>query len=289
MAGSVYVFLGHAHDFIANYAQGLFNRSKESPFSDIKKDDRIQPNTKAPGSKGLPTLPTNGHNGHLNTNRPITDKELPAMPALDSLSTEEGAHVPRDARRASMPLQATLTPNALLSERFYSSRAEDVPSSAKHSRVKSQPLMAIPPLSPIASSDSNQSMSQSSRLHTFDGRGSHELHAEEAQQSREQDGSLEPFGSQARPSLGPGLDVKSRKQTADQSQFANTAETTTPRNITVSSASILSNHPHRDISARMLNESAEPVELALTKDDSSEEILMSPTAYPGQEWKPMHY
>ena len=289
MAGSVYVLLGYDHDFIANYAQGLFNRSKESPFSDIKKDDRIQTKTKAPESKGLPTLPTNGHNGHLNINGPTTDKELPAMPVFDSLSTEEGADVPRDARRASMPLQPTLTPNALLSGRFYSSMSEDVPSSAKHTRVKSQPLMAIPPLSPIAASDSNLSMSQSSRWHTSDGRVSQELHAEEAQQSQEEEGSPEPFGSQAQPGLGPGLGVKSRKHTADQSEFANTAETTTLKNITASSASILFNHPHRDSSARTLNESAEPVELAITKDDSSEEILMSPTAYPGQEWTPMHY
>ncbi|KAJ5299807.1 hypothetical protein N7476_011364 [Penicillium atrosanguineum] len=267
----------------------LFNRSKESQSSDIKKDDRIKPHTKAPESKGLPTLPTNGHNGHFNANGPITNKELPAMPAFDSLSIDNEADVPRDARRASMSFPPTLATNALLSGRFYSSTSGDVPSSAKHTRVKSQPLMTIPPLSPIAPSDSNLSMSQSSHLHTSDGRASHELHAEEAQQSQEEEGSPEPFGSEAQPGLGPSVGVKSRKQAADQSEFATTAETTAPKNTTVSSASFLSNHPHRDSSARTLNESAEPVELAITKDDSSEEILMSPTAYPGQEWTPMHY
>ncbi|KAJ5624331.1 hypothetical protein N7510_000640 [Penicillium lagena] len=48
-------------------------------------------------------------------------------------------------------------------------------------------------------------------------------------------------------------------------------------------------HPHRDDEPRIVNDPPqEPVELALTKDDSSDEILMSPTTYPGQEWMPMH-
>jgi hypothetical protein len=82
--------------------------------------------------------------------------------------------------------------------------------------------------------------------------------------------------------------VKSRKRAADQSESANT-KAIAPKNITVSSDSTFSNHPHRESEARALNEPAEPVELAITKDDSSEEIVMSPTAYPGQEWTPMHY
>jgi hypothetical protein len=47
-------------------------------------------------------------------------------------------------------------------------------------------------------------------------------------------------------------------------------------------------HPHRG-DARLVNETPEPVELAVTHDDSSEEIIMSPTSYPGQEWTPMNY
>lgn len=48
-------------------------------------------------------------------------------------------------------------------------------------------------------------------------------------------------------------------------------------------------HPHRDDEPRIVNDPPrEPVELALTKDDSSDEILMSPTTYPGQEWIPTH-
>ena len=87
------------------------------------------------------------------------------------------------------------------------------------------------------------------------------------------------------PVLKPNVSIKSRKPVASQPEAANTNGT---KNIVVSSASIISEHPHRN-EARTLNEASEPVELALTKDDSSEEIIMSPTAYPGQEWTPMHY
>lgn len=59
-----------------------------------------------------------------------------------------------------------------------------------------------------------------------------------------------------------------------------------PRDISNLSAS--STHPHRG-EARQVNETPEPVELAVTGDDSSEEIIMSPTSYPGQEWTPMNY
>ncbi|KAL4805626.1 hypothetical protein BDV18DRAFT_161274 [Aspergillus unguis] len=47
-------------------------------------------------------------------------------------------------------------------------------------------------------------------------------------------------------------------------------------------------HPHRS-GARVINSDA-PVELPVTADDnSSEEIMMSSTAYPGQEWRPLGF
>lgn len=49
-----------------------------------------------------------------------------------------------------------------------------------------------------------------------------------------------------------------------------------------------STHPHRDEST-VINRTAEPVELPLRQDDSSEEIVMSSTSYPGQEWQPAGY
>lgn len=274
----------------------MFNRSQESQPSDIKKDDRANTDTKDPGSKALPTLPANGENGHFITNGSVTDKELPAMPDLESQPTGEAAAVPRDPRRASMPLPPIASPS-MLAGRFYSQAPTDTPSSAQHTRVKSQPFMTAPPLSPVAPSDSNRSTSQSSDLHTSEGRDSQELPADATRHSREPEESSDAFESQdnhqdenqAQSALGPSLSVKSRKRAGDQSESANTAETIVPKNIAVSSDSTFANHPHRDSEARTLNESKDPVELALTKDDSSEEIVMSPTTYPGQEWTPMHY
>jgi hypothetical protein len=37
------------------------------------------------------------------------------------------------------------------------------------------------------------------------------------------------------------------------------------------------------------NLNVEPIELPVRNDDSSEEIVMSSTAYPGQEWQPSGY
>ncbi|KAL4884815.1 hypothetical protein BJY04DRAFT_170760 [Aspergillus karnatakaensis] len=49
------------------------------------------------------------------------------------------------------------------------------------------------------------------------------------------------------------------------------------------------NHPHRS-GARAINSLETPVELPVrTDDNSSEEIMMSSTAYPGQEWRPLGF
>ncbi|KAJ5153051.1 uncharacterized protein N7482_009529 [Penicillium canariense] len=82
--------------------------------------------------------------------------------------------------------------------------------------------------------------------------------------------------------------VKPRKPLSAQAESTETTEMPIPKSISVSIASILSAHPHRS-DARTVNETPEPVELAITHDDSSEEIIMSPTSYPGQEWTPTHY
>jgi hypothetical protein len=59
--------------------------------------------------------------------------------------------------------------------------------------------------------------------------------------------------------------------------------------IAVSNTPGLSSHPLRsEEQVRVVNDSPQPVELAITADDSSEEIVMSPTTYPGQEWRPMY-
>ena len=88
-------------------------------------------------------------------------------------------------------------------------------------------------------------------------------------------------------SLAPQLSIRSRKPVNSDST-SQTYGNNAPRNIAVSNASI-STHPHRcESEARVVNDPPQPVELAITADDSSEEIFMSPTSYPGQEWTPVH-
>ncbi|KAJ5510221.1 hypothetical protein N7453_002324 [Penicillium expansum] len=86
-------------------------------------------------------------------------------------------------------------------------------------------------------------------------------------------------------SLAPQLSIRSRKPVGSDSTFP-ASENHASSNIAVSTASA---HPHRsENEARVVNYPPQPVELAITADDSSEEIVMSPTSYPGQEWTPMH-
>jgi hypothetical protein len=95
-------------------------------------------------------------------------------------------------------------------------------------------------------------------------------------------------GNLEQQSLAPQLSIRSR--TPVVSDLTSPApENHTTRNIAVSNTSVISAHPHRsEDKARVVNDTPQPVELAVTADDSSEEIIMSPTSYPGQEWTPMH-
>lgn len=86
------------------------------------------------------------------------------------------------------------------------------------------------------------------------------------------------------PASIPEQTVKSRKPI--DSQLA--PPVNEQKNIAVSGSSAVSEHPFRDESLS-LHRTSTPVELAIRNDDSSEEIVMSPTAYPGQEWTPMNY
>lgn len=89
-------------------------------------------------------------------------------------------------------------------------------------------------------------------------------------------------------SLAPQLRIRSRKPVNSDS-ISQASENNAPRNIAVSNTSVISTHPHRsENEARVVNDPPQPVELAITADDSSEEIVMSPTSYPGQEWTPMN-
>ncbi|KAJ5970549.1 uncharacterized protein N7479_000467 [Penicillium vulpinum] len=120
----------------------------------------------------------------------------------------------------------------------------------------------------------------------------HELYGEISEaptnQQNHPDQQHELEGSLKQQSLAPQLSIRSRKPVGSNPAFA-AFENNAPRNIAVSSASAISTHPHRsEDKTRVVNDTPQPVELAITADDSSEEIVMSPTSYPGQEWTPMH-
>jgi hypothetical protein len=124
--------------------------------------------------------------------------------------------------------------------------------------------------------------------------GRHELPTETTQAEKEHPSPEQPQNVQIEKpeqqhGLNPQLSVRSRKPVGSDST-ASTPGHFAPRNIAVSNASVVSSiHPHRsEGEARVVNDSPQPVELAVTGDDSSEEIVMSPTTYPGQEWTPMH-
>lgn len=273
--------------------QGLFNRSNESRPAENK--PAIVETTEAPGFKALPDLPSdNTQSSAAGTPPgPLTDKALPAMPAIEPHSPPELAPATHDPRqRASISLPPSSSFNSMPSGRFYSqTQAEDALYSAQHTRSQSQPLMFATPLSPIAPSESDSSGSQPPRTHGLKEDGSEK---QESHLSQDQEPASDPPGPEqnnevpgpTQPSFSPNPSVKSRKPVHNQPE-ASTAIDTAPRNASISATSSLSAHPHRN-EARSLNDTTEPVELAMTKDDSSEEIVMSPTAYPGQEWTPMH-
>ncbi|KAJ5162265.1 hypothetical protein N7492_007657 [Penicillium capsulatum] len=184
----------------------------------------------------------------------------------------------------------------------------------QHARVKSQPVVGNEPLPPIAPSHSEKSGSpplpdaqelaaqepqkETAKEPAVSQAVPSEQDQEKQPQQREQQTESQPEDQTASENqksqesdqpgskpIHPKLSVRSRKPVGSNPDAKD--ETLAPKNITVSNASTISTHPHRD-EARVLNETPEPVELALTKDDSSEELVMSPTAYPGQEWTPMH-
>lgn len=235
------------------------------------------------------------------------DKILPSppVPGLASSLPPVSVDTPASARathRASMPPPA----NPSGGSRFYSQlQPARTPSPAQHTRVKSSPMLGNEPLSPIAPSVSDQSGSPplSHNVYELDEREPEKEASEEQDKARQpQQPEKEGQGQsenqptiQARAShdsdessnpIHPSLSVRSRKPVGSD---PTKDETSPPGNIAVSDASTLSEHPHRT-EARVPDETTAPVELAPTRDDSSEELVMSPTTYPGQEWTPaMHF
>ncbi|KAJ5798053.1 uncharacterized protein N7503_007349 [Penicillium pulvis] len=196
-------------------------------------------------------------------------------------------------QRASIHLPPSESDNALASGRFYSQApSTDHPPSAQHIRVKSMPLMSKPP-SPVPHSESSHSGAVNSQPYGPEDRVSQEQQvvrqfSEEGAHSFPQTaGEFEEqhYSQPNKSACEPNISIKSRKPIDTQPESIVTIE---PKNIVVSGMSTMtfSEHPHRD-ETKTLNRNSEPVELAL-RDDESDEIVMCSTAYPGQEWAPMH-
>jgi hypothetical protein len=298
---------------------GFFGRQQETQQRPSQPEERRKTMQDPLDVKDLPTPPLNWDNhrisaepnGHSLNNRRSMDKALPVLPTHENGSGTARSSL--DRPRASISGPPTTSSNPMGGNRFYSQlMSGETQNPPQHTRSQSQPFMISHPLSPVAPSISeNSSSPKSASLDELEEK-SPELESSppvppkspvseldrteedtKAHQIHTPAQAPEPDHEQKQTSasnLAPSLSVRSRKSTG--SDFESTSfnpKTNKPKNIVVSSTSTTFSHPTREREARTLNETAEPVELALTRDDSSEEIIMSPTAYPGQEWTPMHY
>ncbi|KAJ5965310.1 hypothetical protein N7481_012024 [Penicillium waksmanii] len=296
---------------------GFFGRQQETQQPPTQPEERRKTMQDPLDIKDLPTPPFNwdSHrnsaepNGHSLANRHSMDKALPVLPAH-----EDGRGTARsslDRPRASISGPPTTSSNPMSGNRFYSQlMSGETQNTPQHTRSQSQPFMISHPLSPVAPSISeNSSSPPSASLDELEEK-SPELESSPPVPPKspvseldrtEEDANAQQIDTPAQApeheqkqtsasNLAPSLSVRSRESTG--SDFESTTfigKNNEPQNIFVSGTSTTFSHPTREREARTLNETAEPVELALTRDDSSEEIIMSPTAYPGQEWTPMHY
>lgn len=303
---------------------GLFSRQQEpqQPATASKPEQRRK-TLQDPLDVNNFTTPHswNGHRssepkGQSVTNRTSMEKALPMPPAENGNGTARSSY---DNPRASI---SGPPGNGMGGSRFYSQLMSGEAQPTQHTRSQSQPLVMSHPLSPVAPSESEKSSSASqdelekslefesaplvpSKSPVIEQEVKREDEfAKGQEQSQAQLPPSEPEQSHihqheqdkaSQPILAPSLSVQSRKSTGSNHETEFTSESTKvtenngPKNIVVSGTSTTFAHPHREPEPRNVTEGSEPVELALTRDDSSEEIVMSPTAYPGQEWTPMHY
>lgn len=283
---------------------GFFSRQQETqqPAAASKPEERRK-TLQDPLDVNNPSTPHDSWNGQRSSepkgqsvnNRASLEKALPVPPAENGNGTARSSY---DNPRASIS-----GPPAMGGSRFYSQlmSGEAQPTThTHHTRSQSQPLVMSHPLSPVAPSESEKSNSDTSAPDELE--KSPEFESAPLVPSKspvvEQSQTPLPVSEQDKtpqPILAPSLSIRSRKSTGSNHEIEFTSESTkvaennTPKNIVVSGTSTTFSHPHREPEPRNVTEGSEPVELALTRDDSSEEIVMSPTAYPGQEWNPMHY
>ncbi|KAJ5738416.1 hypothetical protein N7493_001571 [Penicillium malachiteum] len=272
---------GHQRKVTFGKISNLFTRS-EPRFSETGEGGRRKSMGNALDESDLPRTSMDRNNVPKPQKlRKSFDKALPEAPPSELTSSSRQSYQGPAPQRASFQ-PSSGSSNALAAGRFYSqSQASEGPSTAQHTRVKSMPLISHmgQPLSPIAQSESDHNGSMEFHPPGLEGQVSQENRWPDLH-SPSHEYEYEPSHS----AHNPNLNIRSRKSTdAPAISMANIE----PRNVTVSGMSSVtySEHPHRDES-RTLTRNTQPVELAL-RDDTSDEIVMSPTAYPGQEWMPL--
>ncbi|CAI7616524.1 unnamed protein product [Penicillium glandicola] len=209
-----------------------------------------------------------------------------------------------DRQRPSTSLPSSSSSNSLATGRFYSQfqsgSTNETTTGSRHGSTLSQPLpghsrspsprsshenRATHPLSPPAELQDHQiNQLQAEKQHKKDTEDEQEEHKSRMPGERiphELDREIsEPPSNKQGNQQQHELEGNPKRSLAPQLN--------TPGNIAVSNTP-MSIHPHRNENeARVVNDPPQPVELAITADDSSEEIFMSPTSYPGQEWTPIH-
>ncbi|KAJ5210878.1 hypothetical protein N7472_001017 [Penicillium cf. griseofulvum] len=304
---------------------GLFGR-QSSQDPERKQADYTRPTSEQLQFKYPPTPPSTNGNSHTSfatqdeppaLGNPFEPTQPPKPTA--PLPPSYAKPLPRDHRqRASLSLPPSSSSNSLTTGRFYSQiqsgSMNGAPTPSRHASTLSQPLTGYSrspsPMSlhenrapPALSRETHQTQNQDLQLGTLSENHEQEKHEEHKDrmfdehlqhESYETNNTNHPGqqdelqGDRKQQSLAPPLSIRSRNPVVSDSPSP-TSENHITRNNTVSNAPVISAHPHRsEDRARVVNDTPQPVELAATADDSSEEIVMSPTSYPGQEWTPMH-
>ncbi|KAJ5124121.1 uncharacterized protein N7515_007946 [Penicillium bovifimosum] len=240
-------------------------------------------------AKDLPMRPTGHGNGNADTSTaqdaaPVLSSPFEANQPMMSPVPQNNEHLPSSTpgrtsispQRASISLPPSSSSASLSSGRFYS----QFRSAPTNEPPTSSQLLLAPPLqsrspSPISLHE-NRLSKPLSPLEEIE---SPDPYIQRQLQTSDQYPSLQAENQDSQ--LGT-LNENTEQEEREEDKVGKA---------TISNAGIsvsVSSHPLRsEDQVRVVNDS-QPVELAITADDSSEEIVMSPTSYPGQEWRPMY-
>lgn len=278
----------------SNLLQGMFGRHQDSQHKSAEPELQM-------ANSGVPQLwHAYGSEGPQPTfSDPFAEKPLPPEPGFAPVvhplpQSVEAQPVPR--QRASMPLPPAAAYNNLSSARSYSQSGppDEIPvvSESAQGDFKPEGGQFRTSTAPLVTEESSARPSQP-QAQQEDQPLQPEQHTEPQKEVLPQQEEGHPPVPNSNPNLQSTEPVESGSQNLQSTTIAANNQPPT-ENTTVSNApsttDLPPSQPHVARVARVANDPPEePVELAITNDKSSEEIVMSPTAYPGQEWAPpMH-